>query len=145
MSDDEISLSKAERDFGVSGYILKKAISNGIIHVQLDNNNDVKYLLSRGEIQKNLELIKRVKKPSNGRSEMKELIESGVRGVNELKRHGIPVSIIYPFYPRRAAEAHAFYCVRLNTWTPACKIDNCRLMEKCQKNVPMNARMMRNE
>lgn len=132
---DEISMSKAGRDFGISDFKLKKAIGNGTIHMQLGSTPGVKYLLSRIEIEENLELIKGLERqPAKGRSEMEELIKSGIRGVNELKRHGIPVSIIHPHYPRPVAEAHMFYCVRLNTWTPACKIDNCKSKEKCQKN-----------
>jgi hypothetical protein len=128
---DEISLGRAEMEFRISKYALKKAADAGIIHMQLhENHNVLHYLLSRGEIQKNLESIKKPKKDS--RLEMEELIKKGIRGVAELERHGIPTSTIYQFYPRPVATNKMFYCLRLNTWTPACRVDNCGFKGKCK-------------
>lgn len=133
---DEIGFSEAVRDFGISEYILRKAVDEGIISMRLGqvNNHGVKCLLSRDEIQKNLESIKECKKQSckkGGRSEMEELMKKGIRGKNELIRHGVSESTIHKYYPRPVANEKMFYCMRLNTWTPACRVDNCGFKGEC--------------
>lgn len=136
---DEISLYRAMMEFGIDRDILRRAADRGIIHMRIGeaDNHCVKYLLSRSEIQKNLEPIKRCKmfykKEGNERSKMEELIRSGIRGVSELERHGISLSTIIRFYPRPTPNEKMFYCTRLNSWTPACKINDCRLKGDCHE------------
>ncbi len=142
MTDEAISLTAAAFKFGISISNLRNAVDFGIIHIQPTTDTRSRYLLSRSEIESKIELIKKSNKKffkllekgrrMEEREAMHELIKSGVRGKEELYRHGVPSIVLNRFFPKPVAGEDMFYCMRSNTWVPACKIDNCNLQEKCQ-------------
>ncbi len=139
---DEISLTRAVIEFGININILRNAIEFGVIHIQPSTDNRSKYLLSRGEIEAKIKSIRKCHmqffrllekgRRMEERKAMHELIKSGVRGKEELYRHGVPSIVLNRFFPKPVAGEGMFYCVRSNTWVIVCKINSCNLHGKCQ-------------